>query len=59
MLLKFLVKSVLETSETIQLIGISYPPELDDKTLLLKASHALVRGNVELKLVPIEKLPLC
>ena len=56
MLLKFLVKSVLETSKTIQLIGISYPPELDGKSLLLKTSHALDIGSGEIKLVPVKKL---
>lgn len=45
--------------QTIQVVAIFIcPPELDDKTLLLKISDALDARNREIKLVLSQELPL-
>lgn len=45
--------------QIIQVVAIlSFPPELDDKTLLLKISEALDARNREIKLVLSQELPL-
>lgn len=57
---EFLNRGVLDTSKTLDVIttALGFLPEFDDKTLLLKASHTLITGHKESKVVETGSSPL-
>ena len=57
--LEFVVRDVLETSQTIQTfaLGLGCLPDLDVKIILLKTPYTLVIGHREIKLILTRNLP--